>query len=323
MAVGVRVDARHEGGRHRPPQPPRQIRGHVLGEQQLQGQFAHQPAPPQLLHQAVQRVRVEHEVHRAIRPEHQQLRGLPPLRQVGQQVHRGPVTPLQVFEHEHQRGVGRQHVERLGEFAAHAGRGRPGHLALEPFQLRLAHQPRELYQPQGRIPPQHRQDRVARRSVAQLPQRLEERQVRFPLAIVLGALPPPDPPRAPGRTVGQKLIDHRRLANPDVAADEDELARAVGGALEPVLQPRDVLLRAPRWDPPSVGAGPPARPPRESDTPAGPPSRDTAAPPPRRPRPPESPGHTPAGPCRVTCVPPQTCWRNSAFVTRRPACATR
>ena len=161
---------------------------------------------------------------------------------MGQQIHRGPVTPLQVFEHEHQWGVGRQHIERLGEFAAHAGRGRPGHLALEPFQLRLAHQPRELYQPQGRIPPQHRQDRVARRPAAQLPQRLEERQVRFPLTIVRGALPPPDPPYAPGRTVGQKLIDHGCLANADVAADEDELARAVGGALEPVLQPRDGLL---------------------------------------------------------------------------------
>jgi hypothetical protein len=149
---------------------------------------------------------------------------------------------VQVFEHEHQRRVGRQHLECLGEFAAHAGRGCPRHLALQPFQLRLAHQPRELHQPQGRIPPQHRQDRVARRPVTQLPQRLEDRQVRFPLAIVRGALPPPDPPHVLGRTVGQKLIDHRRLANPNVAADEDELARALGCALEPVLQPRDGLL---------------------------------------------------------------------------------
>ena len=242
MAVGARVDARHEGRRHWPPQPPCQIRSYVRGGQQFQGQFAHQPVPSQLLHQAAQRVRVEHEVDGAIRPEHQQLRWVPPLRQVGQQVHRGPVTPLQVFEHQHQWGVGRQHIERLGEFAAHAGRGRPGHLALEPFQLRLAHQPRELYQPQGRIPPQHRQDRVARRPTAQLPQRLEEWQVRFPLAIMLDALPPPEPPRTPGRTVGQKPIDHRRLANADVAAHEDKLARAVGGALEPILQPRDVLL---------------------------------------------------------------------------------
>jgi hypothetical protein len=139
-------------------------------------------------------------------------------------------------------GVDRQHFERLGEFTEHAGWGRPGHVALEALQFRLAHQPRELYQPQGRIPPQPRQDGVVRRPVAQLPQRLEDRQVRFSLARVRGALPPPDPPCVPGRTVGQKLIDHGRLANADIAADEDELARAVGGALEPVLQPFDVRL---------------------------------------------------------------------------------
>ena len=115
-------------------------------------------------------------------------------------------------------------------------------IVASPLQFRLAHQPRKLDQPQGRITPQHGQDRVVLRPLAQLPQRLEDRQVRFPLARVRGALPPPDPPRTPGRTAGQKPIDHRRLANADVATDEDELARALGGVLEPVLQPRAGLL---------------------------------------------------------------------------------
>ena len=199
----------------------------------------------------MQRVRLEHHVHRAIRPQHQQLRRLAPLRQDGQEVHRRPITPLQVFQHEYQRRIGCQHVERLREFAPHAGRGRPGHLVLQPLEFRRADQPRQLHQPQGGILPQHCQEGVPRRTVGQLPQGLEERQVRFALPIVLDALAPPGPHTAPCGQVGQEAIDHRRLANPHVATDQDELARTVDRLLEPHLQPRD------GWLAPDDGAGRP------------------------------------------------------------------
>ena len=94
------------------------------------------PPPTQLLDHAPQRMRPQHRLHRAIRPQHQQPRRLPPLGQVGQELDRGVVTPVQVFEHQHQRRVGRQHVERLGEFAQHARLRRALHLALHPLQLR-------------------------------------------------------------------------------------------------------------------------------------------------------------------------------------------
>jgi hypothetical protein len=60
---------------------------------------------------------------------------------------------VQVFEHQHQRRLGGQHLEDLGELAQHAGRGRPQDLALETFQLRLRQEPWQLHQPHRRIPP--------------------------------------------------------------------------------------------------------------------------------------------------------------------------
>src|SRR5215510_13670551 len=59
---------------------------------------------------------------------------------------------------------------------------------------------------------------------------------------MLDALPPPDLHAARSSTTGQKQIDHRGLANPHITTDKDELAGAVDGALEPALQPLDVLL---------------------------------------------------------------------------------
>src|SRR5262249_20751920 len=59
---------------------------------------------------------------------------------------------------------------------------------------------------------------------------------------MLDALSPPDPHAAPGSQASQEEIDHRRLANPHIATDEDELARAVDRTLEPRLQPLDDRL---------------------------------------------------------------------------------
>ena len=79
---------------------------------------------------------------------------------------------------------------------------------------------------------------------AELPQRLQHREVGFPLPILLDALPPRHPHRAPDAQAGQEQIDHGRLAHPGFAADQDELAGAVGGPLEPPLQGLDFPLAA-------------------------------------------------------------------------------
>jgi hypothetical protein len=58
---------------------------------------------------------------------------------------------------------------------------------------------------------------------------------------VFNALPARDPPTAPGQA-GEQQIDHRRLPNPRVSTNQDELAGALGGTLEPLRQGIDFAL---------------------------------------------------------------------------------
>ena len=230
------IHKRRERGHHWPPQPPGHIRRHVRGRQELQPEVDPLPPPTQLLDHAAQGMPLEQHLHRPIRPHHQQPRRLGPLRQVGEGLDRRVVAPLQVFQDQHQRPVGRQHLQRLGEFAQHPGRRQPVQAALESLQLRLAHQAGEVRQPHRRILPQHGADRVPLGPVAQPPQCFQEGQVRFPLPRVLDALPPRGPHPAPGGQAGQEQLDHRRLPHPRFPTDEDELAGAVGRPLQPPRQ---------------------------------------------------------------------------------------
>jgi hypothetical protein len=56
---------------------------------------------------------------RAVRPEQQDLcRGTAP-RQQGHEVERGMIAPVQAFEDEDQRGLGRQGIQHFGKLAQH------------------------------------------------------------------------------------------------------------------------------------------------------------------------------------------------------------
>ena len=151
------------------------------------------------------------------------------------------ITPLQVFEHHHQRRLGGQHVEGLGQLAQHPGGARPLHLALQVLQLGLAEHPEQLHQPQRGIAAQHGQHGRVPGPAAELPQRLQEGEVRFPLAIVLGALAPRDPHPSAGAQAGQHHLHHGRLANPGFATEQDELASALGRPLEALRDGLDVV----------------------------------------------------------------------------------
>ena len=234
IALRALEDERHEGGGDRPPQALGHIRRHRLGGQEFQTHFHRLPPPTQLLDDAAQGMRPDRHLHRPIGPQHQQPCGSPALRQIGQGLHGGVITPLQVFEHQHQWRLGGQHVEGLGQLAQHPGGGRPLHLALQVLQLGLAEHPEQLHQPQRGIAAQHGQHGRVLWPAAELPQRLQEGEVRFPLAIVLGALAPGDPHPTPGAQVGQHHIHHGRLANPGFATEQDELAGALGRPLEPL-----------------------------------------------------------------------------------------
>jgi hypothetical protein len=81
-----------------------------------------------------------HHVHRAIRPQQQEPSRVASLRQVGERVHRGHITPVQVFEHEHQGRGPSQRVESFGHLAQHPPRGHVRDLPLEALALTVAEQ---------------------------------------------------------------------------------------------------------------------------------------------------------------------------------------
>ena len=174
IAVRARRDQAREGGGHRPAQPSGHIRRHVRRGQELQPQLAPLAPAIQLLDHPTQGMRLEQHLHRPIRPQHQQPRRLGPLRQVGEGLDRRGITPLQVFQDQHQRPVGRQYLQRLGELAQHPGRCHAVQAAVEPLQLRLAHQAGQLRQPHRRIPSQDGTDHVPLGPLAQPPQRFHE-----------------------------------------------------------------------------------------------------------------------------------------------------
>jgi hypothetical protein len=81
------------------------------------------------------------------------------------------------------------------------------------------------------------------RPTAELPQRLQEWQVRFPFAVVLDALAPGSSrPPLPGGQASQPLLAQRRLAYPGFATNEDGLTGALSRMLEPGLQGLDFPL---------------------------------------------------------------------------------
>ena len=155
IALGALEDERGEGGSDR-PQALGHIRRHRLSGQEFQPHVHRLPPPTQFLDEAAQGMRPQRHLHRPIRPQHQQPRRAPALRHIGQGLHGGAITPLQVFEHQQQRHVRGSDVEGLGQLAQHPGGARPLHLALQVLQLGLAEHPEQLHQPQG-IAAQHGQ----------------------------------------------------------------------------------------------------------------------------------------------------------------------
>ena len=155
VPLSLVIQPRRQLSRHLPAQPRRYIRLDLVGEEQLQRQFVADPAPPQLLEHPAQRVRPHHHVHRPIRPQEQEPGRVPPLRQIGEHVHRGHITPVQVFEHQHQGEGHRQRVQGLGQLAEHPCGRRALELPLEALALAVAEQRRQVHQPRRRVALEH------------------------------------------------------------------------------------------------------------------------------------------------------------------------
>ena len=100
---------------------------------------------------------------------------------------------MQVFQDEHQRTCGREHLQRLGELSQHAGgRDATGH-TLEALPVLGGEQGRQVHEPaRGRLL-QHTDERRALGSPAQTSQRLQYGEIGFPRPVLVHTLAVPDP----------------------------------------------------------------------------------------------------------------------------------
>ena len=183
-----------------------------------------------------------------IRREQEQTRRFPPTRQDGQQVQGGGVAPVQVFEHQHQRLLGGQPLQGLGELPEHPFPRRPASAAPQRLQVSGRDQARHLHQPGRRLLPQERHPPLPAGAPTHASQRLQHRQIRFPHPVVLHALPVPDPQGPLGAKLPHKGIHQRGLAQARLARDEDHLADAMARLGEPAVETGQFLLPPDRRD---------------------------------------------------------------------------
>ncbi len=88
---------------------------------------------------------------RAIGANHEQPGRILTLGPVGQKIHRGGITPVQILKHEHKRVIDRQMLQGFGQLPQHQGSGGPLHQRLKLLALVLTQQGGQMDQTGGRI----------------------------------------------------------------------------------------------------------------------------------------------------------------------------
>jgi hypothetical protein len=248
IAVRTLVHEPPKRRRHgRRPQPLHHIRLHLRLAQEFQPQHLTQTVRQQVLKRLPQRMPEGDHISRPVGPQHQQSQPLLAPRHIGEQLDRGDVTPLQVFEHQHHNRVTRHQGEGLDELPQHALGTHPLHLTLQPVALVGLHQQRQLREPRRRDPPQCGHEPLARGLSSQPPEGFEQWQIRLPRPHVLHALPTADPEGERRRHLGQKLAHQRALANASLAGHEHQARLTLFGRIQSLLEERELGLAAHEW----------------------------------------------------------------------------
>jgi hypothetical protein len=236
MAVRAPVQGLGEGGGTRPfPKPYRQIVHDIRSGAQLQWQFRTLPVQRQVEFERMQGMLPHKHLDRPIRPEHQEAGGYPAPRQIAHQVQRGDIAPVQILEHQDQRLLGRQGLQRLGELPQHAFACGAQHPTLHGFERGRRQQPWHLHQPGGGVLGQRRHQPLAVWPATELSQGVEDRQVRFAGAVVLDTLPPRQPQIWIVYHLRHKGIHDRGLAQPGLACDKPDLPYAAPRPRQPAV----------------------------------------------------------------------------------------
>jgi hypothetical protein len=132
---------------------------------------------------------------------------------------------VQVFEPEHDRSVGGEHFQGLGDLAQHSIRRDRG-VALQQRRVGAVGQPGQQRQPGRRVAHENAAQRCGAGLPGQTFQRLQDRQVGFAGAVLLDAAALRPPQIGSGAVSLAERLDQRRLADARLAGDENDPALA-------------------------------------------------------------------------------------------------
>ena len=189
-------------------------------------------------------MRLDQRVAGTIGPEDQQAGRVGTPGDRGEPLQRRAITPVQIFQHQHERMRRGEDLQCPGELAQHPPLACPERLALERLALGRGEEAGHLGQPGRRILVEHGAEVGACRTVSEAFQGFEHRHVRFSRPIVLDTLPLPDPDRCPRSQVVQQRLDDGGLANPQLATDQDNLPCPLERLGGPGLELRQLGLAA-------------------------------------------------------------------------------
>ena len=100
-------------------QPDRQVLSNRFFGQVLEWKLSREPMRLKLPLDGFQRMIAKHHVDRSIGPNHDQPRRIPAPRQIGHEVHRRVVAPVQILEDQDQGQFRRHRLDGVGNLAQH------------------------------------------------------------------------------------------------------------------------------------------------------------------------------------------------------------
>src|SRR4029453_4709871 len=159
------------------------------------------------------------------------------------------ICPVKVFQHKHHQAVRRRCLDRLGHLTQHPfarHRPEPGPRGRESGG---GAEPRPLREPPRRVPAEERREGVSVWSTTEPTEGFEHGEVRFTGPVVLDALPTPDVELPVPIGCPQEGVDERRLAEPGLSGDEDDLAAPGSRPLERVVETVDLRSPPDRYEP--------------------------------------------------------------------------
>ena len=197
--------------------------GHVVRDLTFRERVEHdllaEAVQAQLVPQRAERMVQCHDLGDTKACQPHQPRAATPSRDIVDELERRAVAPMQVFGHEQQRSALGRAIENLAHLAQHAIRADPRELSSKRFALVRGAVPRQLQEP-GRCDGAQQRHKSAVVS-AQLRERFQHWQVRFPCTVMLHALAARDSNVAKR---GDEVFDERRLADTRFAGDPDDRA---------------------------------------------------------------------------------------------------